>query len=408
MEETDTLIVGTGHAGAQAAIALRQYGYAGSILMVSRERDLPYERPPLSKEYLARAKPFERLAIRPEAFWQDRNIGFALKSNVIEVDPHAHCVSLSDGRQYRYGTLIWAGGGDARQLTCQGADLHGIHAIRTCADVDAILDDLGEGARRVVVIGGGYIGLEAAASLRQQGCDVTVIEAQSRLLSRVAGPDISVFYAEEHIRQGVDIRLSAQMEAIVGENDRVSAVRLEDGETIGCDIVIAGIGIVPSVGPLIAAGASGANGVDVDEFCRTSLDDVYAIGDCAAHVNRFAARSVIRLESVQNANDMAATAARTICGDPQPYDAVPWFWSNQYDLRLQTAGLSDGFDTTVLRGDPAHRKFSVIYLQEGRIIALDCVNLTRDYAQGRKLVEAGARIDPAMLADPQLQLKEML
>jgi len=185
-------------------------------------------------------------------------------------------------------------------------------------------------------------------------------------------------------------------------------VTLASGETIDCDILVVGIGIVPAVGPLIAAGAAGANGVEVDEFCRTSLPDIYAIGDCAAHANRYAGGAVIRVESVQNAHDMAACAARAICGDPQPYGAVPWFWSNQYDLRLQTVGLSLGHDATVLRGDPKERSFSVVYLEEGRVIALDCVNRTKDYAQGRKLVEARAAIEPELLLDSETDLKAML
>src|SRR5690606_253484 len=212
---------------------------------------------------------------------------------------------------------------------------------------------------------------------------VTLVEMEQRLLSRVAGEDLARFYEAEHRAHGVDVRLGAQLEAIEGE-ERVAAVRLEGGETIPCDLVVAGIGIVPAAGPLIAAGAAGANGVDVDEFCRTSLPDVYAIGDCAAHANPWGNGSVIRLESVQNATDMANTAARAICGDPQPYDAVPWFWSNQYDLRLQTVGLSHGHDATVLRGDPAERSFAVLYLKGGQVVALGRGNRTRDYAQGRR------------------------
>jgi 3-phenylpropionate/trans-cinnamate dioxygenase ferredoxin reductase subunit len=259
-----------------------------------------------------------------------------------------------------------------------------------------------------VVIGGGYIGLEAAAVLRKLGCEVVLLESQERVLGRVAGEDIAHFYEAEHRRQGVDLRTGAEVAALEGDGDRVTAVRLASGETIDCDMLVVGIGIVPAVGPLIAAGAAGSNGVDVDPFCRTSLPDVYAIGDCAAHANNYAGGAVIRLESVQNAHDMAAAAARAICGDPQPYDALPWFWSNQYDLRLQTAGLSAGHDTTVLRGDPAERSFSVVYLRESKVIALDCVNKTKDYAQGRRLVENGAIIDPEKLLDAERPLKEIV
>lgn len=408
MMQADLVIVGTGHGGAQAAIALRQHGFSGSILMVGRDAEPPYERPPLSKEYLSGEKPFERMLIRPEQFWADKEIGLQLGSAVTKVDPAAKALTIAGGETIGYETLIWAAGGDPRRLSCPGADLGGIHAVRDKADVDRLRAELEAGDTRVVVIGGGYIGLEAAAVLLKQGCSVTVLEAQERVLSRVAGADLSRFYQEEHRRQGVDLRLEAEVASLEGDGDRVTGVTLTSGETIDCDMVVVGIGIVPAVGPLIAAGAAGANGLDVDQYCRTSLPDIYAIGDCAAHANRYAGGAVIRLESVQNAHDMAATAAKAICGEKVPYDALPWFWSNQYDLRLQTAGLSFGYDSTVLRGDPAERSFSVIYLREGRVIALDCVNRTKDYAQGRKLVEMRASIDPSQLADTEVQLKELL
>ena len=406
MTAADLVIVGTGHGGAQAALALRQHGFAGSILMIGRDREPPYERPPLSKEYLAGEKPFERMLIRPAGFWAERDVQLMLETNVSRLDPAAKELTVSGGATVSYGTLVWAAGGDARRLSCPGAQLAGIHAVRDKADTDALRADLEAGARRAVVVGGGYIGLEAAAVLNKLGCDVVVVEMLDRVLARVAGEDLSRFYEAEHRAHGVAILLQAEVEAIEGE-ERVTGVRLTSGETIECDVVVAGIGIVPSVGPLIAAGAAGANGVDVDQFCRTSLPDVYAIGDCAAHANPYANGAVIRLESVQNAHDMASAAARAICGDPQPYEAVPWFWSNQYDLRLQTVGLSLGHDATVLRGDPAERSFSVVYLKGGQVIALDCVNRTRDYVQGRKLVEARAAIAPDVLREAET-LKELL
>ena len=407
MEHYDVVIVGSGHGGAQAAIALRQAGHEDSILMVSRDRNPPYERPPLSKEYLAGEKPFEKILIRPEAFWAERNVTLRPGVNVNEVDWMKHVLTLSDDSSVSYRKLIWAGGGDARRLACPGAELAGIHTIRNRRDTDTLKAELDAGARRAVVIGAGYIGLEAAAVLRKAGCTVTVVEMLDRVLARVAGPEISDFYAREHREQGVDLRLETGVERIEGDGEKVTGVTLTTGETIACDIVIVGIGIVPSVGPLIAAGAAGSNGVDVDSFCRTSLDDIYAIGDCAAHANPYAANAVIRLESVQNANDMASVAAKAIMGDKQDYDAVPWFWSNQYDLRLQTVGISNGYDRTVLRGDPQTRKFSLVYLREGTVIALDCVNNTRDYAQGRKLVMNRAEIEPELLADTEVPLKEM-
>ncbi|WP_324828749.1 NAD(P)/FAD-dependent oxidoreductase [Qipengyuania zhejiangensis] len=407
MDHFDVVIVGSGHGGAQAAIALRQNGHEDTILMVSRDRNPPYERPPLSKEYLAGEKPFERIQIRPEKFWADKNVELRLGRNVNEVDPVARELSLSDDTSVTYRKLIWAAGGDARRLSCAGSDLDGIHYIRTRRDVDALKAELAAGARRAVIVGGGYIGLEAAAVLRKLGCAVTVIEMQDRVLARVAGAELSDFYAAQHRAHGVDLRLSTGLEKVEGKDGRVTGVVTDSGEAIACEIVIAGIGIVPSVGPLIAAGAAGTAGVDVDSYCRTTLDDIYAIGDCATHANPYADNAVIRLESVQNANDMATTAAKAIMGDKQDYHAVPWFWSNQYDLRLQTVGISAGYDATVLRGDPADGKFSVIYLKEGHVIALDCVNNTKDYVQGRKLVMDRAEIAPELLADVDVPLKQM-
>ena len=408
MDHADICIVGAGHGGAQAAIALRQKGFEGTIALVTRELDPPYERPPLSKEYLAGEKSFERIMIRPEAFWADKGIDLQRGRTVVKIDPQAHSVTFADDTAMTYGKLVWAAGGDARRLSCEGGDLAGVHTIRDRPDIKRLKSELDDSARQVVVIGGGYIGLEAAAVLRKLGCEVTVVEALDRVLSRVAGEDLSTFYQDAHRAEGVEFRLSAKVEAIEGMDGHVTGVRLEDLEVLPADMVIVGIGIIPAIGPLIAAGAAGSNGVDVDELCRTSLEDVYAIGDCAAHASGFADGAVIRLESVQNANDMATTAVLDILGEGKPYAATPWFWSNQYDLKLQTVGISIGYDKTVLRGDPAERSFSVVYLRGGKVIALDCVNRTKDYVQGRKLVEARAHIDPAALADGAVPLKELL
>ena len=401
----DVVIVGAGQGGAYAAIQLRQLGFEGTIALIGREAEPPYERPPLSKEYMLGEKAWERLLIRPADFWAGKGIDLLLSAEVVSVDPAAKAVTLQDGRTVGYGSLVWATGGDPRRLSCPGADLAGVHGVRTRADADAILGELGDVARAVIV-GGGYIGLEAAAVLRKLGKEVTLLEVLPRVLARVAGEELSAFYQAEHIAHGVDLRTETGIEAIEGEG-RVTGVRLSDGSSIDCQLVIVGIGIIPAVGPLLTAGAAGGNGVDVDEFCRTSLPDVYAIGDCAAHANRFADGAVIRLESVQNANDQAACVARAITGDPQPYAATPWFWSNQYDLKLQTVGLSSGHDAVVLRGDPAARSFSVLYLKGGKLIACDAVNAIKDYVQARKLVEEGARIAPADLADASRPLKEL-
>jgi NADPH-dependent 2,4-dienoyl-CoA reductase/sulfur reductase-like enzyme len=390
-----------------AAIALRQHGHEGSILMIGRDNAPPYERPPLSKEYLAGDKGFERIMIRPEKFWAEKGIALTLGAAVTAIDPLRHTLTLSDGGQVSYRKLIWSGGGDPRRLPVPGAVLPGVFYVRDKTDADAMMQALSDGASRAVVIGGGYIGLEAAAVLRKLGCEVVLVEMLPRLLARVAGEELSDFYAEEHRRQGVDVRLSTGVHSVLGEG-KVAGVRLDTGEEVPCDMVVVGIGIVPAVTPLIAAGAAGSNGVDVDEYCRTTLDDIYAIGDCAAHANAFAGGDVIRLESVQNAHDMANTVAKAIMGTMEPYHALPWFWSNQYDLKLQTAGLSIGFDATVLRGDPESRKFTVVYLKDGKPIAFDCVGTMKDYVQARKLLEGGyGRIDPALLADPEVALKDL-
>ncbi len=401
----DVVIVGAGQGGAYAAIQLRQLGFEGTIALIGRESEPPYERPPLSKEYMLGEKEWERLLIRPADFWAGKQIELLLDAEVTAVAASERQVTLGDGRVVGFGELIWATGGDPRPLSCPGANLPGVHGVRTRADADAILGELA-GVSRVCIVGGGYIGLEAAAVLRKLGNDVTLLEVLPRVLARVAGPQLSAFYEQEHRAHGVDLRTETGVVEILGE-DRVSGVRLSDDSVVDCQMVIVGIGIIPAVAPLLLAGAAGGNGVDVDEYCRTVLPHVWAIGDCAAHASKFADGAVIRLESVQNANDMASCVAKAITGDPQPYGATPWFWSNQYDLKLQTVGLSIGHDATVLRGDLQARSFSVIYLKAGKLIAIDAVNAIKDYVQARKLVEEGAVIAPEDLADVSRPLKEL-
>ncbi|WP_267381440.1 MULTISPECIES: FAD-dependent oxidoreductase [unclassified Sphingomonas] len=406
IEHYDVLIAGAGHAGAQTAITLRQRGFEGSIGLIGAEGDAPYERPSLSKDYLSGEKSFERILIRPMSFYAERNVDLLLATAVTSVDPAAHEVLLEGGTSLGYGSLVWATGGQPRRLTCSGHNLRGVHEVRTRTDVDRLMDELADG-RRVVVVGGGYIGLEAAAVLTKLGKVVVLLEAQDRVLARVAGEPLSRFYEREHRAHGVDLRLNAVVECIEEADGAVSGVRLASGEVVTCEIVIVGIGIAPSVDALVAAGASAGNGVLVDEFCRTSVPDIFAVGDCAAHANDFAAGATIRLESVQNAHDQAAVVAKALTGAAEAYHSVPWFWSNQYDLKLQTVGLSAAHDQVVVRGDTATRSFSIVYLKEGRVIALDCVNKTKDYVQGRALVLAGARIEVAQLANASLPLKDL-
>ena len=402
----DVLIVGAGHGGAQTAIALRQHGHAGTVALLGNETELPYERPPLSKEYFSGKKPFERILIRPAGYWDEKRIELLPGRHVVTVDPDAHEVVLRDGSRLGYKILVWAAGGTPRRLTCPGHELTGVHTLRNRADVDRMVLELPT-VERVVIIGGGYIGLEAAAVLVELGKRVAVLEAQDRVLARVAGEPLSRFFEAEHRARGVDVRLGMTVSRLDGRDGRVSGVRLDDGESLASDMVLAGIGIIPTVAPLLDAGAGGGNGVEIDAACRTSLPDIYALGDCALQSIPFAGSAAVRIESVQNANDQADIVARQIMGSAGNRRAVPVFWSHQYDLRLQTVGLSSGSDHVVLRGDPAARSFSLVYLRQGQVIALDCVNMMRDFVQGRDLVATGSRCDPTALADAIVPLKAL-
>ena len=407
MRTYDVLIVGAGHGGAQTASVLRQAKFGGSIAMIGEEAHLPYERPALSKEYLAGAKPFDRLLIRPAAFWEERGIDMLLGRRAAAVEPDRRLVRTDGGEEVGYRSLVWAAGGAPRRLACGGHDLRRVHVVRNRADVDRMTGELAH-AERVVVIGAGYIGLESAAVLSKLGKRVTVLEAQGRVLARVAGEALSRFYEAEHRHHGVEVRTGVTVTGIEGRDGAACGVQLADGTILPADMVIAGIGIEPAVGPLLQAGAAaGAGGVEVDEHCRTSLSDVFAVGDCAAHRSRHTDGVLMRIESVQNANDQAATVAKYLAGQRAPYDAVPWFWSSQYDLRLQTVGLSVGYDEEIIRGDPAVRSFSVIYRRNGRVVALDCVNAPRDYVQGKALLQASGVLDKTRLSDTGVALKEL-
>jgi len=406
MNRFDVVIVGAGQSGAHAAMALRQRKFQGTIALVGEEPDYPYDRQPLSKEYLAGEKTFERIMLRPASYWQERQIELQLGTRATEIDPVGRSITTRFGETIGYRQLIWAAGGSPRQLACSGANLNRVHSIRSRLDVDRLIAEL-PGVRRVGVIGGGYIGLEAASVLRKLGQDVVVLETLDRVLARVAAEPISRFFEAQHREHGVEVRTGASIERIEEENDAASGIRLLGGEVIPVEMIIVGIGIQPNIEPLAGAGAMVSDGVHVDEHCRTTLPDVFAIGDCALHASRYADGAWIRLESVQNANDQAQTVARWLTGDPQPYETVPWFWSDQYDLKLQTVGLSTGFDELVVRGDPETRSFSVVYLKDGRIIALDCVNDTKDYVQGRALVSSGAMLPLARLSDRSITLKEL-
>lgn len=405
-EHFEVLIVGGGQAGGQCATHLREGGFAGNLAIVGLEREAPYERPPLSKEYLSGERPFEQLLVRQKTFWLEQSVRLNLGDGVVAVDPGQQQVETASGRSLSYDHLVWATGCEPRRLGCAGADLLGVHVLRTKAHVDAILADLGQ-TSRVAIIGGGYIGLEAAAVLKKMGRQVTVFEAQNRVLARVTGVDVSRFYEAEHARQGVTVRTSVCVARIIGHSGRAVGVELSDGSVESADLVIVGIGVDPVIGQLKRAGAEVSNGVHVDDRCRTTLRNVYAIGDCAAAPNSFAGGQRVRLESYQNANEMAQTAAAAILGVERPVAAVaPWFWSNQYDLQLQSIGLPHDYEETLLRGDPETGSFTVGYLKEGRLLALDCINMPRDYMQGRGLVGGRSRPNAERFKDPSIPLRQ--
>ena len=400
----DTVIAGAGQAAAQTALSLRQGGYQGTIAMIGEEDFPPYDRPPLSKDYLSGKREKERLFLRKPEAWSERGVTLRLGRRVIQVVPERRQITLDDGATLDYGWLVWATGGRPRPLSCPGANLEGVHAIRTLADIDRLKRDLQPSAR-IVIIGGGYIGLETAAVLRSLGHQVVVIEAQSRLLARVTSPIISRFFLDLHLSHGVEVRLDTAVAGLTG-NVRVDGVKLDTGERLPADIVIVGIGILPNIEPLRDCGLSCPNGIEVDDHCRTPNPHILAIGDCALHPNAFASGPV-RLESVQNAIDQAKTAASVIHGVPAPYNALPWFWSDQYNIKLQTAGLICDYDEVIVRGDPSSTPFTVAYLRAGRLIALDCAGAMKDFVQGKSLVQAQYRIDSARFADATIELKNL-
>jgi len=402
LDET-VVIVGASHAAAQAVDSLRREGHTGRMLLVGDEPQLPYQRPPLSKKYLSGELPPERLWIRPAAFYEQQGCELMLGRRVTAIDRRAGAVALEDGTRLDYGRLLLATGSRARTCEVPGADLPGIHSLRTLGDVDAIRAGIAS-VRRVVIVGAGYIGLECAASLVKLGLAVTVLEMADRVMSRVVAPEMSEFYAAEHRAHGVDIRLGQRVLAFEGSG-RVAAVACDGGGRYPADLVIVGIGIVPNVELAAEAGIECDNGIAVDGHCRTSDPRVYAIGDCASHPSpRYGRR--IRLESVDNAFEQAKTAAANLCGRAVVHDKVPWFWSDQFELKLQIVGLSQGYDRVILRGDHARRSFSCCYLRGDELIALDAVNQTKDFMAARKLIADRARFDLARLADPGIGLRE--
>ncbi|PPE72533.1 pyridine nucleotide-disulfide oxidoreductase [Solimonas fluminis] len=405
-EQSDIVVIGAGQAGAELCLELRRRGHAGRVVLLGDEAWPPYKRPPLSKAYLTGAADEAALYAVPPAQWQRHAIEFIGGTAAVRLDRQRREVELADGRRIGYRGLALTTGGRARPLPVPGAGLRGVQLLRTMDDARALRPALREGCR-LVIVGGGFIGLEAAAAAARAGARVTLLEGLDRVLARVTAPEISRFFERVHREAGVNLVTGAQLAAVRGR-ETVEAVQLSDGRLMAADHVLAGIGLLPNVELAQRAGLEVDDGIVVDECARSSDPHIVSAGDCANHPSRFAGRR-LRLESVQNALEQARTAAATLLGADQPYRAVPWFWSDQYDLKLQMVGLSQGHDRLVVRGDlQKSRDFSAFYLREGRLIAADVVNRPQEFLLAKKLVAAGAMPDPARLADGDLPLRSLL
>jgi 3-phenylpropionate/trans-cinnamate dioxygenase ferredoxin reductase subunit len=399
------VIAGAGHAAGQLIASLRQGGYGGNISLVGEEPFLPYQRPPLSKAYLSGELARERLFLRPEKFYADQGVDLYLGQRIDRIETARHSAVLASGERLAYDRLVLATGSRVRQLRLPGSELPGVHYLRNIADVDAIRPAFRKGAK-LVIVGAGYIGLEVAAVAAKNGLDVTVIELTDRVMARAVTPEVSDFYAQVHRDAGVELRLgSSPPRRFVGDG-RLTAVELESGESRPADLAIVGIGVTPATELAEQAGLECDDGIVVDEFCRTADPDILAIGDCTKHPNVLLGRS-LRLESVHNAQEQAKTAAATLCGESRPYRQIPWFWSDQYDLKLQIAGLAKGHEQTVLRGDPRSRSFAVFCLDEGRLSAVEAVNSAREFMWSKKLMAADIPVDTESLRDTDRNFKEI-
>ncbi len=397
------VIVGGGHAAGQAAASLRQEKYEGEILIVGEEPHIPYQRPPLSKQYLSGEYGLDRVHLRPARFYESKDIAVRSGVRVEGIDPNRRAVECDDGTRIGYDALLLATGARPRRLATPGSGLPGIHYLRTIADVDAIKADF-EPGRRLAIVGGGYIGLEVAAVAIKAGLHVTVLEMEDRILKRVTTPTMSAFYEDIHTEQGVEIRTEARAESFAGSG-RLTGVVCADGEVVSADVAVVGIGIQPNVELAEAAGLDCGNGIVVDETTRTSAADIFAVGDCTNHPNPILGRR-LRLESVPNAMEQSRVAAANLAGNPKTYANVPWFWSDQYDLKLQMVGFSTEAERGVVRGDPDSRQFAVFHFNGDTLVAADAVNSPREFMVARQLV--GKRVDPGQLEDPSVDLKAVL
>jgi 3-phenylpropionate/trans-cinnamate dioxygenase ferredoxin reductase component len=400
------VIVGGGQAAMQAVDTLRRRGFAGQLTLVGDEPWPPYQRPPLSKKYLAGSLDRERLLFRPAAFFAEHAVTTHFGRRVAEIARRERHARLDDGLVLPYDALLLATGSRPRRLLVPGSELAGMHYLRTIADADRIRSECAAG-RRLVIIGAGYIGLEVAATACERGMEVTVLEMASRVMSRVTSPEVSAFYEAEHARQGVRIRCNESVRALHGDarTGRVRAVLTEAGREYPADLVIAGVGVAPADELAKAAGLECENGVVTDAYCGTADEAIYAAGDCASHLNRQYGRH-LRLESVDNAFEQGTTVALNLLGMRTVHDKVPWFWSDQFDLKLIIIGVGYGYDTAIVRGSPDARSFSVCYLRGGELVALDSVNTPKDQMAARKLIAVHARPNLDKLADAGVPLKD--
>jgi len=399
------VVIGGGHAAGQAVASLRQDGFDGAIDVIGDEPYVPYQRPPLSKQYLSGEQTIERVYLRAAAFYAERKITLHLGVRGERIDRQAREVTLSNGKTLSYDKLLIATGSRARHLNIQGHELAGIHYLRTIDDVDAIRAEFGTG-KRITIAGGGYIGLEVASVAVVNGLAVTVLEMEDRILKRVTTAAMSAFYHGLHTSRGVVIRTSTKVSGFEGRG-RVEAVLTEAGERIPADLVIVGVGIIPNTEIASAAGIACDNGILVDDHCRTSDPDIYAAGDCTNHPNALLGRR-LRLESVPNAMEQARVATANMNGGDATYASIPWFWSDQYELKLQMVGFSADGDVAIVRGDPAANQFATFYLKNGVVVAVDAVNSPREFMASRQMVDKRAKPDPAKLADPKVPLKELM
>ncbi len=400
-----TVIVGAGQAGSELATSLRQHGYADSVVLIGDEDYVPYRRPPLSKTYLSGEVTLESLFLKPRALYEKHAIECRFGIGVESIDRAARSLRLYDGSVLRYDKLALTTGGRPRRLSVPGAERSNVHYIRTVAGIDRLRQQFGEG-KRLVIIGGGYIGLEAASVGIKKGLHVTVVEALPRVLARVTAPQISAFYERVHRGHGVDLRTGVGVHALEGSGDTCTVV-LADGTRLAADLVVIGVGLIPNTELAEAAGIEVSNGIVVDRYSVTSDPDIVAAGDCTNHDNVFLGRR-LRLESVPNALEQARVAAASILGRPRVYDAVPWFWSDQYDLKLQMVGLSQGYDNLIVRGDMDANSFTAFYLKDGVVISADSVNRPQDFMLAKRLVAERAAVPSERLRDDAVPLKSML